>query len=341
MKDQLQTTKEINFSPSDHIETPVSPILLLGFNRPALLRGLVSILAPLRPPKLYLAIDGPRTDHPEEAKACAECATVIDRIDWPCETHRLIRTQNLGCRFAVSGAIDWFFQNETEGIILEDDCWPDPSFLRFATELLARYRDDLRIGMISGCNIFGYQSQRKYSYHASGQITVWGWASWRRAWQHYEGDPEAWREIYHTIVRQSLLTRSGRTLYTRYVEGLLQHPTTWDIQWALTLMRAKQLCLLPPVNLVRNVGAAADAGTHTSFVYDQPHYEQCGTLEFPLCHPTSLVRDKAADCLIEQRSFAWLPRILSAIGRTCGPIGRTIARTFINLEKVFPALFRL
>ena len=129
------------------------PILVMAFNRPAPAAGLLEVLKQLRPVRLYLAFDGPRLNSPGEQEHCEAVRDLFrDGIDWPCQVAWLLRTHNLGCRLAVSSAIDWFFESESEGVILEDDIHPVPSFFGYCAELLERYRDDERIGTIAANN---------------------------------------------------------------------------------------------------------------------------------------------------------------------------------------------
>ena len=318
-----------------------APILLLGFNRPELLRGLVAILAKVRPLKIYLAVDGPRPDRPGEAEQCAACAAVADAIDWPCKVKKLVREKNLGCRLGVSGAIDWFFSQEEEGIILEDDCWPDPSFFRFATELLVRYRDDERVGVISGNNHYGFISDPKASYRFTNFVLIWGWATWRRAWKLNQPDPEAFRATGSDIIRKANLTRRMRIMYGRFLEDVLETRSTWDVLWMLSLQSHGLLSILPRSNLVVNQGYG-QGGTHTDgFAYDQYLYGWSAEMPFPLVHPATVARDVEADRLYELRYFAWLPRILTVVGVKLGAFGRAVADSAHPVERAFPALFRL
>ena len=318
-----------------------APILLLGFNRPELLRGLVAILAKVRPPKIYLAVDGPRPDRPGEAEKCAACAAVADSISWPCEVKKLVREKNFGCRLGVSGAIDWFFSQEEDGIILEDDCWPDPSFFRFATELLERYHDDPRVGVISGNNHYGFISKPKESYRFSNFVLIWGWATWRRAWKLNKPDPEAFRATGSDIIRKANLTRRMRIMYGRFLEDVLETRSTWDVLWMLSLQSHGLLSILPRSNLVVNQGYG-QGGTHTDgFAYDQYLYGWSAEMPFPLVHPATVARDVEADRLYELRYFAWLPRILTVVGVKLGAFGRAVAALAHPMERAFPALFRL
>lgn len=289
-----------------------APILLLGFSRPELLRGLVAILAKERPPRLYLAVDGPRPDRPGEAEKCAACAAVLDHLDWPCEVKKLVRAENLGCRLGVSGAIDWFFSQEEEGIILEDDCWPDPSFLRFATELLERYRDDERIGMISGNNHYGFMSDPKASYRFTNFVLIWGWATWRRAWKLNQPDPEAFRATGPDIIRKANQTHRMRTMYGRFLRDDLKTRSSWAVPWMLSIQSHGLLSILPRVNLVSNQGHR-QGGTHTEgFTYDQYLFAHADEMSFPLLHVDNVVRDKASDRLYELRAFSLVPRALTS-----------------------------
>ena len=94
-------------------------------------------------PRFYVAADGPRVDKPGEAEKVEQVRRIATQVDWDCEVKTLFRDKNLGCGKAVSSAIDWFFENEEEGIILEGDCLPSQSFFWFCEELLERYRGDM------------------------------------------------------------------------------------------------------------------------------------------------------------------------------------------------------
>ena len=104
-------------------ESPASlntPVLFLIFNRPETTRQVFSAIKKAQPNRLYIAADGPRSEYPDEENHCKIARTIATNVDWDCEVKTLFRDQNLGCRLAVSQAIDWFFEQEPEGIILEE-----------------------------------------------------------------------------------------------------------------------------------------------------------------------------------------------------------------------------
>ena len=130
-----------------------TPLLLLIFNRPKLTEIVFNQIKRVRPKRLFVAADGPRRNKPGEAEKCQITRQVVlDHINWECEVHTLIREENLGCKKAVSTAIDWFFSVVDKGIILEDDCLPDLSFFDFCTKLLTYYEQTDQVMHISGDN---------------------------------------------------------------------------------------------------------------------------------------------------------------------------------------------
>lgn len=118
------------------------PILFLVFNRPLQTMVVFDTIRAQQPSRLYIAADGPRAHKPGEKELCEETRkAVLEAIDWPCDVRTLLRDENLGCGKAVSSAINWFFYQEEDGIILEDDCVPDPTFFSFCASMLDRFKE--------------------------------------------------------------------------------------------------------------------------------------------------------------------------------------------------------
>ena len=94
-------------------------VLFLIFNRPDTTQQVFEVIRKVKPPRLYIASDGPREDRAGELLKVEEAREVVASVDWPCEVRTLYQEENLGCKYAVSGAIDWFFENEEMGIVIE------------------------------------------------------------------------------------------------------------------------------------------------------------------------------------------------------------------------------
>jgi hypothetical protein len=278
-----------------------SAVLFLVFNRPETTKKVFAAIRAAKPPKLYIAADGPRSDRPSDKEACEEVRAIATAVDWPCEVKTLFREHNLGCKIGVSTGINWFFENEEEGIILEDDVLPLPSFFPYCDELLAKYRDNDRVWMISGSNLISDQIDPQTSYFFSRNALIWGWASWRRAWQHYDVHLQDWPKLKQeewlgrVFANQPLLISHWTYLFNELYAG---KRNTWDYQCAYTCWRIGALTITPAENLTENLGFGENA-THTSS--QKPAFLDRAlpkNLIFPLRHPNEVVVNESADALV-------------------------------------------
>lgn len=160
----------------------------LIFNRPSITQNVFDQIKKIKPLFLFVAADGPRQEIEDDKINCELTKDIIKQIDWDCKLKTLYREENLGCGFAVSSAISWFFEHVEEGIVLEDDCLPEISFFQFCSELLTLYKEDEKIYIISGTNMQNGINRGNGSYFFSNYPITWGWASWKRAWNYFNHD---------------------------------------------------------------------------------------------------------------------------------------------------------
>jgi len=241
-----------------------TPILFLIFNRIETTQEVFDEIKKIKPKKLYVAADGPRLSVNGEKKECEATRDIIKQIDWDCDVHKLFRDKNLGCRIAVSTAIDWFFTQVEEGIILEDDCLPDQSFFWFCQKLLEYYRTDKRIMHIGGTNFQFGEKVGEASYYFSRLAHVWGWASWRRAWQLYDVKMRTLPTfISENRIAHIFADNQVQKNWIRNLKKIYNGANTWDYQWAYANLVNNSYCIIPNVNLISNIGFGKNS-THTS-----------------------------------------------------------------------------
>ncbi len=246
--------------------TTQNAVLMLVFNRPDVTEQVFQAVRNARPPRLYVAADGPRPGRSQDEETTAKVREVFKQVDWPCEVHTRFLTENLGCRNAVSSAIDWFFSKEEQGIVLEDDVLPSPAFFSYCDTMLERYKHDERVFSVVGNNLVEPWYQHPESYFFSKVFFVWGWASWRRAWQHYDVNMAAWPNTRLQV--NALPYKPKQKLHHAYWDLVFDltfknQISTWDHQWTFAHWENDAVCVTPANNLVRNIGFGADA-THTS-----------------------------------------------------------------------------
>jgi hypothetical protein len=242
-----------------------SPVLFLIFNRPKESQLVFNAIKEAKPFKLYIAADGPRTNKNDDNFLCTKTRDIIKGIDWDCQIETLFQDENLGCKIAVSTAISWFFEKETEGIILEDDCLPSQKFFQYCDVLLEKYRHDTRIRHISGCSMGVGDKSSPETYYFSKMTNVWGWASWRRVWQDYDVELKLYSKSVQTSLYKNVFNDDFITEYIFKQFKLVHHGyiNTWDYQYAFCNIINNGLSINPNYNMISNIGFNKDA-THTT-----------------------------------------------------------------------------
>ncbi len=276
-------------------------VALIVFNRPEVTKIVFERIRQARPGRLMVIADGPREGRQGEADACLRVRQIVEHVDWPCEVLKNYSDANMGCGARVASGIDWVFQHVEQAIILEDDCLPDPTFFRFCEELLERYRDEEQVMQISGSNfLFGGRATEE-SYYFSRYPLCWGWATWRRAWRHFDFEMQTWKADRDGCLAR-FTHRSERAFWEYGWDSIAQRRLdTWDYQWALAFLSADGLAVTPSTNLVTNVGFGSDA-THTRsrLLAMRP---AAGAIEFPLRHPVHLEANREADEFTARRFY--------------------------------------
>lgn len=284
-----------NYTRDLHQNQLETPVLFITFCRPGTTRKVFEKIRQAQPKKLYIAQNFPSSDNTEEIKKWKDVRAIIENVDWDCDARRLYRERYLGVKTSVSSAIDWFFENVEEGIILEDDCLPSQSFFWFCQELLEKYRNDTRIMCIGGSTYVEKEDNfSNYSYHFARTGGIWGWASWRRAWKLYEPEMESWPQAKRENIMRDLFTGEPEfyKLFNDLFEKAYQNNFTWDYQWAYSKLIHSSLNIMPCRNLICNIGFGTAEAAHTHSRQDRFSNMRLHEIKFPLKHPKFIVIDR-------------------------------------------------
>ncbi len=272
---------------NEYLETP---ILFCTYRRPETTRMVFEAIRNVKPKRLFVSANAPNPHKLDEEKRCNEVRQIVSQVDWDCELHTLFRDEHLDLKSSIKGAIDWFFDHVEEGIILEDDCLPGDDFFYFCQELLAHYRDDNRVMNISGCN-HGINDSSS-SYYFSQHIHIWGWATWKRAWELYDVEMKQW-PLFKEKVDFTHLFGSDKEAARRFNNWEMSYNgkiDCWDYQWSFCVICNGGLSILPGVNLIKNLGINMDA-THTTDTNTYHVNLEVEKFMFPIKHePFYIVR---------------------------------------------------
>ena len=271
-----------------------TPILFIIFNRPDVTARVFAEIRKAKPKQLFVVADGPRDSKIGEKDKCEVTRRIIEAVDWDCEVRKDFSDVNLGCKIRVSTGISWFFTQVESGIILEDDCLPDQSFFYFCQNLLERYKNDERVMMISGDNFQFGQTYGAGSYYFSKFCHIWGWASWRRAWDKYDVAIKTFPEFkaqnkIKDLWSDEKIQEHWLNIFQKVYDNQID---TWDYQWTYSVWQQNGLAIIPNVNLISNIGFGAEA-THTKregLFSEMPSHSLNDII-----HPTEVKLNKAAD----------------------------------------------
>jgi hypothetical protein len=284
-----------------------TPILIIFWRRSTSLKIVLDSLRVIAPVQIFLASDGPREGNSLEAEQVAQARLLAEQtIDWPCEITKRYSDSNQGCKYGPANAITWFFSHVEEGIILEDDCLPHPSFFGYCENLLERYSDDQRIWHISGNNFLGDESPSDYSYFFSKFTFIWGWASWRRCWNQYDPEMQSWPLMKNGHLLKEVFASEEEWNYwsKRWDEVSIDHSVTaWAYQWMYACILNGGLAILPKSNLVENIGFG-EGGVHT-LNQDSPMANiPTQDIGQEIKHPSYILQDRQADHKLFSRVYA-------------------------------------
>lgn len=282
--------------------TVLTPVAFMVFNRPETTEASFRQIRKQRPNQLFIVADGPRAAHPEDQRLCTEVRTIVEHIDWPCEVLRDYAPQNLGLRKRFETGLDWVFSLTDRAIVLEDDCVAHPDFFRFCDSLLDRYADDERVSVVTGDNFQKGIVRGDASYYFSRYNHVWGWATWNRAWAHYDGTMSFWADWKASSDwRQQLPDAVERGYWEQIFDQASRGKIdSWDYVWTACLWYAGGLTATPNANLVANIGFDRQA-THTRTA-PPGHAVESQSLG-PLTHPESVNANVEADRFVFDTHF--------------------------------------
>lgn len=279
-----------------------TPVVLFIYKRAQNLAAIVAVLRRLKITTIYIVADGPV--NPDEVPVVVSTRGELELlIDWPCKVYKNYAKENLGLKERFRTGINWVFRTTDKAIFIEDDCLPDPTFFRFCDELLEKYKDDDRIFSISGNNFqFGKECTRD-SYYFSRYPHIWGWATWKRAWDHYDADISDWSERGETswlldVTGGLLISKFWKYIFDRLFSGQIN---TWDYQLTYASFKNNGLNIIPGQNLVTNVGYGQDSTNikkrnKTIGVPAVP-------MHFPMVHPANFAANNIADQRINNLVF--------------------------------------
>jgi hypothetical protein len=230
-------------------------VLIVAYCRFENLADILGVIENSNVRSVYISIDAPANQSPQTIKANKLVVEVAQNFKETSkkDVHLYIRNKNVGCSAAVLSSCDWFFQKESFGMILEDDCLPSSQFFDFVSEYREALNSKQSLWLISGSQ-FAPQAIAGSVGNLSNYAFIWGWATTSEKWSQmralFLGDSKIevrkLRGVNDYI--ESVYWYSG---YRRAMRGFVD---AWDTPLLYFMHRLGKQAILPPVNLVTNKG---------------------------------------------------------------------------------------
>ena len=232
----------------------LSPILLFVYNRPDhLLRCLNSLRAnqEAADSELYIYADAAAT--PADQPQVEAVRRIVHQVEGFKAVHLVERDENWGLARNVIDGVTTVLNRHGRIIVLEDDLVLAPYFLKFMNDALTVYQDEPRVGHIQACDFTS--DPRLPDTYLIKWTGSWGWATWQRAWTHFNPDGQA---LLDELERRNLTRRfdfNGRYGFTRMLRRQIQGKNnSWAIRWNASLFLDDILSLNVGRSLVSNEG---------------------------------------------------------------------------------------
>lgn len=234
-----------------------TPILFLTYKRFNTAKKVFEVIKKIKPRKLYFASNAAKKkDYYKEIEMVERVRSLLNEINWKCKVVKIFHKKHLPVSESIPKSISIFFKSEKEGIIIEDDCLPSKDFFQFCKIMLKTYKNK-NINVICGSR---FVRSKKSEIYFSKYNHAWGWATWRNSWKKFDPSIKFWKKFKNS----KKWTSQNNLIEKKYWEKIFdltykKKINTWDYAWTASAWYHNQLSIIPPVNLINNIGFGPDA----------------------------------------------------------------------------------
>lgn len=257
-----------------------TPVLFMVFNRPEKTQRVFNAIRMVKPQKLYVAIDAPRSNRPDDLEKVTKVKEIVKNVDWQCDVKYLIHEKNQGCTKAGLAAWRWLFEHEDRMIFVEDDGLGSSDAFYFVQDMLERYKDDPRVAYVGTVNYGPKYGDKSYFFSRISAATYF-MGTWKRVFEKYEYDLESYENVYKTNdFKKSFVCWQERLVYNQIFKSYIQsvkenrRDNTYDVQMEYYSFKHHAYSIYPNMNLCSNIGL--DGGANNECSTDSKFYQEYG-----------------------------------------------------------------
>ena len=264
-EDEKKVLEQVGMGASSHQRVDSAhanlPVLVLAWKKPLETQALLAHLTKLGVQRVYVSADGPRVGNRVEELLCEQVRNEITAASRTAALRVRLNKENSGAKLGITSAVDWFFEHEECGVILEDDCWPTASSLSFFSRAVDLYAGHADVGQVSGSAHHMGAPWANGDYFLSQFCHIWGFATWREAWKGFSSFLRDRKNVSPDEVRHAIPGFSSAFYrhWARRVNEESQGTDTWDSSWNFYNMMLGRKSVTPRTSLVQNTGFSSVA----------------------------------------------------------------------------------
>ncbi len=231
-----------------------APIALFVYNRPQHTERTLKFLKQnelAAESRLFIFSDGAKT--PADEQAVTEVRDLLKNIDGFRSVEIIERKENMGLANSIIAGVSRLVADYKQVIVLEDDLITSPYTLTYFNEALERYRNEEKVMHIGAYmyNLKDHNLPETFFYRAA---TSWGWATWERAWQHFEPNVDTLISQFSLQKKYDFSIENTMNFWKQIQDYKNGKNSSWAIRWYASIFLKGGLTLNPSHSLVNNIG---------------------------------------------------------------------------------------
>ncbi|WP_316746972.1 glycosyltransferase [Pedobacter gandavensis] len=231
-----------------------APIALFVYNRPKHTERTLKFLKQntlATESRLFVFSDGFKSEE-DEAKVL-EVRELLKNIDGFRSVEVIERPQNMGLANSVISGVSQLVKDYQQVIVMEDDLIVSPHTLTYFNDGLTRYRNEAKV-MHIGAYMYPLQENELPETFFYRAATSWGWATWERAWQHFEPNIDTLMSQFDSKKRSEFSIEHKMNFWKQMEDFKKGKNNSWAIRWYASIFLKGGLTLNPAQSLVNNIG---------------------------------------------------------------------------------------
>ena len=231
-----------------------APIALFVYNRPDHTARTLKFLKQNQlaaESRLFVFSDGPKS--PADEEKVAEVRALIKDIEGFKSVEVIVSKVNMGLANSIIKGVDRLVKDYKQVIVFEDDLITSPYTLNYFNDALNRYRNEDKV-MHIGAYMYPLKENNlpeSFFYRAA---TSWGWATWERAWQHFEPNIDTLISQFSLQKKYDFSIENTMNFWKQMQDFKNGRNNSWAIRWYASIFLKGGLTLNPAQSLVNNIG---------------------------------------------------------------------------------------